>query len=148
MVYFTILIAALIDFVLLEIMFEEKSLTYVQRKIQNILEVHYPHLFLKAWKTANLLQVIFWQNPTQFPSLLSPVYAGLILSPQHPEPPASWAPSFLSPQLPASAFCALFSDLKIEVNSYIQEGMKKPSPSTSQSPKLQKPSASSSLLCS
>lgn len=48
MVYFTILIAALIDFVLLEIMFEEKSLKYVQRKIQNILEVHYPHLFLKA----------------------------------------------------------------------------------------------------
>lgn len=46
-------------------------------------------IYSSKHERANLLQVIFWQNPTQFPSLLSPVYAGLILSPQHPEPPAS-----------------------------------------------------------
>lgn len=90
-------------------MFEEKSLKYVQRKIQNILEVHCPHLFLKPRKTANLLQVLSWQNPYSVSQL---AFSRLCWF--NPEPPASWAPSFLSPQLPespASCFCLLCSVL-------------------------------------
>lgn len=99
-------------------MFEEKILKYIQRarvclRFIRILDLS------EHKRQPDLLHIFPWQNPTSFPSSLSLLCLF-----------KSKAPSILSPRLPASAFCALFSDLKIEVSSYIQEGIKKPPPQT------------------
>lgn len=110
-------------------MFEEKILKYIQRarvclRFIRILDLS------EHKRQPDLLHIFPWQNPTSFPSSLSLLCLF-----------KSKAPSILSPRLPASAFCALFSDLKIEVSSYIQEGIKKPPPQTQvRVPKSQKPS--------
>lgn len=92
--------------VLLEIMFEKSSLKCIQRS-----RVCLRFIMLlgssEHRRQPGLLHVLPWQSP-YFISQLAAL----------PTVPAkSSAPSILSPQLPASALCALFSDPRIEENS-------------------------------